>query len=147
MPRMVDTNTHHAIDPEWVGTPRTLREGFAEVALTTHARMAADARGLVHGGFVFGLADYAAMLAVNDPYVVLGAAETRFTKPVVVGDVVVARATRDAESGAGKKQVVKVTCTRGVETVFEGTFTCFVLPAHVLGPQPNASAETQGDQP
>jgi acyl-coenzyme A thioesterase PaaI-like protein len=48
--------------------------------------MVVDAHGLVHGGFVFGLADYAAMLAVNDPNVVLGAAEARFLKPVRRGD-------------------------------------------------------------
>ena len=128
---MVDTNTHLAIDTEWVGTPLALGDGSARVTLTTHARMAADSRGLVHGGFVFGLADYAAMLAVNDPFVVLGSSEARFLKPVVVGDVVVASAVR--ESTAGKKHIVKVTCTRADEPVFEGTFTCFVLPGHVLG--------------
>ena len=140
MPRMVDTNTHLAIDAEWVGTPLALSDGQAQVSLTTHTRMAADARGLVHGGFVFGLADYAAMLAVNDPHVVLGAADTRFLKPVVVGDVVVAKATRDAPGASGKKQVVHVTCTRGDEPVFEGTFTCFVLPEHVLGRDPATDA-------
>jgi ABC-type transport system substrate-binding protein len=46
MRRMVDTNTHLAIDAEWVGQPLSLGEGHAQVALTTHARMAADARGL-----------------------------------------------------------------------------------------------------
>ena len=128
---MVDTNTLLAIDTEWVGTPLAPGDGSARVTLTTHARMAADSRGLVHGGFVFGLADYAAMLAVNDPFVVLGSSEARFLRPVVVGDVVVASATR--ESAAGKKHIVKVTCTRADEPVFEGTFTCFVLPGHVLG--------------
>ena len=49
---MLDTaeltsNTHLAIDAEWVGTPVSLRDGHARVSLTTHARMAADARGLV----------------------------------------------------------------------------------------------------
>ena len=79
-------------------------------------------------------ADYAAMLAVNDPNVVLGAAETRFLRPVQVGDVIVARATR--ETTQGKKQLVKVSCTRAGDPadapVMEGTFTCFVLPQHVL---------------
>lgn len=143
---MLDTaeltsNTHLAIDAEWVGTPVSLRDGHAQVSLTTHARMAADARGLVHGGFVFGLADYAAMLAINDPNVVLGSSEARFLKPVVVGDVVVASATREAV--AGKKHTVKVTCTRADEPVFEGTFTCFVLPQHVLGP--DVARDVTGD--
>lgn len=32
--------------------------------------MAADEYRLVHGGFIFGLADYAVMLAINEPTVV-----------------------------------------------------------------------------
>ena len=42
-------------------------------------------------GFIFGAADYAAMLAVNQPNVVLGAAETHFLKPSRVGDVLLAQ--------------------------------------------------------
>ena len=92
--------------------------------------MAADEQGLVHGGFVFGLADYAAMLAVNDPFVVLGAAACRFLRPVRVGDTV--RAVADVVETQGKKQEVRVVARRGDEDVFEGTFTCFVLTKHVL---------------
>lgn len=71
--------THLGIDRSWCGEPMVVTEGAATVRLSTSAAMAADAQGLVHGGFVFGAADYAAMLAVNDPFVVLGAAETRFS--------------------------------------------------------------------
>ncbi|HSF38746.1 MAG TPA: hotdog domain-containing protein, partial [Thermoanaerobaculia bacterium] len=78
--------THLAIDRRLVGEPVELGPGTASVALVTVPEMAADERGLVHGGFVFGLADYAAMLAVNHPNVVLGSAETRFLKPVTVGE-------------------------------------------------------------
>jgi len=74
--------THLAIDPRLVGTPLEIAEGTAVVALVTVPEMAADERGLVHGGFVFGLADYAAMLAVNHPNVVLGGSEVRLLKPV-----------------------------------------------------------------
>ena len=73
-------------DPRFCGTLVELGEGSARVALDAIDSMVVDAQGLVHGGFVFGLADYAAMLAVNDPNVVLGAAETRFLKPVRRGD-------------------------------------------------------------
>ena len=92
--------------------------------------MAVDDRGLVHGGFVFGLADHAAMLAVNDPNVVLGAASTRFLKPLRVGEVVLARASVSAE--AGRKRSVAVEVLRGDEPVMTGEFTCFVLERHVL---------------
>jgi acyl-coenzyme A thioesterase PaaI-like protein len=91
--------------------------------------MAADERGLVHGGFAFGLADYAAMLAVNDPHVVLGAAETRFLAPVRVGEMLTARAV--VESAEGKKRLVKCSVSTDRE-VLAATFTCFVLPRHVL---------------
>jgi acyl-coenzyme A thioesterase PaaI-like protein len=123
-------NTHLHIDAALVGTPLSLAEGRATARLVTTDVMAADARGLVHGGFVFGLADYAAMLAVNDPHVVLGAADTRFLAPVRVGEEVVADAER-VES-KGRKHVVKVVARVGERAVFEGTFTTFVLDGHVL---------------
>ena len=84
----------------------------------------------LHGGFVFGLADYAAMLAVNDPNVVLGAAEVRFTAPVKVGDEVVAAAKVIEEKG--KKRVIEVSAKVGEAEVLAGTLTAFVLPEHVL---------------
>lgn len=123
-------NTHLRIDPSLCGAPVELGEGRATVALDTLPSMAADDRGLVHGGFVFGAADYAAMLAVNDPFVVLGAAETRFLAPVRVGERVMATATRTAHDG--KKHTVEVVCAVGDKAVMKGTFTTFVLPGHVL---------------
>ena len=92
--------------------------------------MSVDAQGLIHGGFVFGLADYAAMLAVNDPNVVLGAAETRFLKPVRVGDQVIA--TAETIKANGRKREVHVEAVVDSVKVFEGSFTCFVLERHVL---------------
>ena len=126
---MVKSRTHLLISPEWVGQTVALTEGRAEVRLTTRAEMVADDRGLVHGGFTFGLADYAAMLAVNDPYVLLAAAEVRFLAPVVYGETLLAIA--EVVEGSGKKRLVKCTISTD-RPVFEGTFTCFVLPGHVL---------------
>ena len=61
--------------------PTDLRPGYAKVTMVTTPVMSADDRGLTHGGFYFGMADYAAMLAVNDPNVVLGSADScRFLK-------------------------------------------------------------------
>ena len=122
--------THLGIEPRLCGTPRELREGYARVELEATAEMRADERGLVHGGFVFGLADHAAMLAVNEATVVLGSAQVRFLKPVVVGDALSAEATvveRD-----GRKQIVAVDVTRGGELVFRGEFVCFIPDSHVL---------------
>ncbi|MCB9523873.1 MAG: thioesterase [Myxococcales bacterium] len=123
-------NTHLGIDARLVGTPVELRPGAAVVELQTTPEMTADAQGLVHGGFVFGLADYAAMLAVNDPNVVLGSADLRFVAPVRGGDVVVA--TAHTTEVKGRKHVVAVTCAVGERPVLTGTLTAFVLDQHVL---------------
>ena len=122
--------THHRIDQELCGKPLTVSGGGSRIELRATARMAADQTGLVHGGFIFGLADYAAMLAVNHPNVVLGAADVKFLKPVKVDETVMAQAT--VQESKGKKQVVAVDAFKGDEKVFEGTFTCFVLEKHVL---------------
>ncbi len=133
--------THLGIHHGLCGAPGSLAEGEATASLTTTPDMAADDRGLVHGGFVFGLADHAAMLAVNHPYVVLGAAETRFVAPVRVGEVVEATAKRTAQ--AGRKHVIAVEAAVGGRVVFTGTFTAFVLDQHVLGDAPG-SAKGEG---
>ncbi|MBX3274914.1 MAG: hypothetical protein KF729_31915 [Sandaracinaceae bacterium] len=127
---MAEAATHLAISARLVGTPVAIGDGIASARLVTSAEMAADDRGLVHGGFVFGLADYAAMLAVNDPLVVLGAADVRFTAPVAVGDEVLARAT--VTEAKGKKRVVAVSASVADRVVLEGTLTAFVLEQHVL---------------
>ncbi len=126
----MDVKTHERIDRTLCGTPLDLSEGRCRVRLETLACMAVDDRGLVHGGFVFGLADYAAMLAVNDPNVVLGAAEVRFVKPVRLGQTMTAEAAVEEEKG--RKRQVAVRVLAGEEPVFEGRFICFVLDRHVL---------------
>ena len=130
--------THLAIDRRLCGDPLEISEGSAVVVWTALPEMAADERGLVHGGFVFGLADYAAMLAVNHPNVVLGSAEVRFLKPVTVGERLVARA--EVEETDGRKSRVLVEVRRGDEAVMSGSFRCFTLENHVL----DATLDTGG---
>lgn len=123
--------THLAIDPRLCGEPLELGEGSARIGFIALAEMAADERGLVHGGFIFGLADYAAMLAVNHPHVVLAGAEVRFLKPVAVGERLVAEA-QIAERD-GRKSRVHVKVLRDGEAVMTGDFRCVTLDGHVLG--------------
>jgi acyl-coenzyme A thioesterase PaaI-like protein len=126
----VQQRTHDTISAALCGRPVELGPGCARVTLAPTPEMAADGRGLVHGGFTFGLADYAAMLAVNEPTVVLASAETRFLGPVVVGDVLHAEAT--VERVEGKKRWVKVVVRRGDAAVMEGQFLAVVLERHIL---------------
>lgn len=122
--------THQSIDQSLCGRPLEIGEGFSRVELNTLTSMAADTSGLVHGGFVFGLADYAAMIAVNHPNVVLGAADVKFLKPVRTGERIVAEAR--VQEVQGRKHWVAVTVTFEDETVFQGMFTCFALESHIL---------------
>merc|ERR1712061_988627 len=97
---------------------------YAKVKMSASKVMQAAQQGLTHGGFYFGMADYVAMLAVNDPNVVLGAASAKFLKPVATGDHLIAEA-RVVEA-KGKKNTVEVKICRGADQVFEGTFTTYL---------------------
>jgi acyl-coenzyme A thioesterase PaaI-like protein len=122
--------THGKISAALCGRPEELREGYARVVLDASSDMAADDRGLIHGGFTFCLADYAAMLAVNEPTVVLASATTKFLGPVVAGERLEAEATLDRTDG--RKRWVKVTVRRGETVVMEGDFMAVVPDRHIL---------------
>ena len=126
----MNIRTHQKIDPNLCGRPLSVETGASLVELETTARMAADEFGLIHGGFVFSAADYAAMIAVNDPNVVLGASDVKFLKPVRVGETL--RVSARVQEVKGRKYWVSVSVATAQEEVFQGMFTCFVLDKHVL---------------
>ena len=128
----VEIQTHQGINRELCGEPVEMKDGYCRLRLVTTAAMAADSSGLIHGGFVFGAADYAAMLAVNHPNVVLGAAEVKFLKPVQANETIVAEA--QIKETEGKKRRIAATVWRDEDRVFEGDFTCFVPDRHILRP-------------
>jgi acyl-coenzyme A thioesterase PaaI-like protein len=139
--------THLALDRRLCGEPldsEGTAAGTARVVLTTVPEMAADAAGLVHGGFVFGLADHAAMLAVNHPNVVLGSAAVRFLLPVTVGERLVAEASLAETSGRRSRVLVEVRrdaaggASGAGEAVMSGELVCFTLDRHVLAPAAGA---------
>ncbi len=131
--RSMEANTHLGIDASLCGKPVELGDGTAQVKMTTTAAMAADDHGLVHGGFVFGLADYAAMLAVNHPLVVLAGAEVKFLAPCRVGDELYA--TARAEERDERRASIAVEVSVGDTKIFSGTFKCAVPKRHVLEPR------------
>jgi len=122
--------THLSVNQSLSGKPVELSPGRCSVLLKTSEEMKADEKGLVHGGFLFSAADYAAMLAVNEPTVVLAGAQVKFLKPVKVGEEVLFKAKVIKEEG--KKRTVEVEGFKGEEKVFEGTFLAVVPEKHVL---------------
>jgi uncharacterized protein (TIGR00369 family) len=123
-------NTHLKINQDLCGTPVELGEGYAVVSLEAKENMVADEKGLIHGGFIFGLADYASMLAVNHPNVVLAKAEVKFLKPVKLGDVMTSYAK--IQKIDNNKYTVEAFVNVNDLKVFEGVFLCVVTPKHVL---------------
>ena len=127
----MDINTHEKISGRLVGKAVEVETGVRAIAeLVATEEMAADASGLIHGGFTFGLADYAAMLAVNHPNVVLGSAQTKFTAPVKVGEKMRAEAT--ITKTEGRKSEVNVEVKVNEKKVLLATLLCFTLDQHIL---------------
>lgn len=127
----MDIKTHLKANTGLLGKPVKVETGkSAIVELVANEYMVVDDEGLIHGGFAFGMADYAAMLVVNDPFVVLGSANVRFTAPVRMGQKMVAEAVIYSEEK--RKRVVKTEIKVDEKVVFKGVFTCFVLDKHVF---------------
>jgi len=126
----MNIQTHNKIDQSLCGKPLELKEGYAKIEMNTLENMAVDEKGLVHGGYIFGLADHAAMIAVNHPNVVLGSAESKFLKPVKINEKVIAEA--QVKNVEKQKHIVETLVHRNGDLVFKGTFVCFVLAKHVL---------------
>jgi len=122
--------THERINKDLCGELIKLEQGYVELRLTTTVEMLADEVGLIHGGFIFSAADYAAMLAVNERNVVLVASDCQFLSPVKFHDEVnfVAR-VRHQE---GRKRNVHVEAFVLDIKVFEGEFKTVITEKHVL---------------
>jgi acyl-coenzyme A thioesterase PaaI-like protein len=126
----MEIKTHKMASSKLLGFPIHIENGVsAKVELTASKEMAVDEWGLIHGGFTFSLADYSAMLAINDPFVVLGSAEVKFHSPVVVGDIM--RANAQVSKVEGRKHIVDVSVYVGEKQVFSGQMRCYVLSKHV----------------
>ncbi len=122
--------THLAIDKAFAGEIVQLEKGKCVVSLVTTKDMRVDDMGLVHGGFTFGAADFAAMAAVNDPNVVLAEATAKFLAPIEIGKTVVFEA--NASQLSTRTRDVKVVGMMGEIKVFEGIFKAVILERHPL---------------
>ncbi len=122
--------THERINRELSGEIQKMEVGYVELELRTVPEMLADDQGLIHGGFIFSAADYAAMAAVNERNVVLVACDSQFLSPVKLGDTVnVIAKVRHKE---GRKRNVYVTAHVLDIKVFDGEFKTVVTDRHVL---------------
>ena len=123
-------NTHESINQELCGEIQKLELGNVEIELVTTQDMVADDMGLIHGGFIFSSADYAAMAAVNERNVVLVACECQFLSPVKLGDVV--KISAKVRHKEGRKRNVEVEAFVLDVKVFTGLFKTVITERHVL---------------
>jgi len=122
--------THERINHDLNGEIMKLEHGNVEIKLVTSSEMVADEHGLIHGRFIFSSADYAAMVAVNEPNVVLVASDCQFLSPVKYGDIVMF--TAKVRHKEGRKRNVHVVAHVLDIKVFEGEFKTVITDRHVL---------------
>lgn len=120
-------DTHERIDNTLCGDIEKLTEGKSIIKFSTNESMRADEKGMVHSGFLFSAADYAAMTAVNLKNVLLIGSTTTFFAPIRVGDVVVFEAQVRHKDGR-KRDVNVIGMVDGIK-VFKGEFRT-VIPEH-----------------
>ncbi|HUH42846.1 MAG: hotdog domain-containing protein [Sulfurimonas sp.] len=122
--------THENINQDICGEIESLEFGFVKLKLVTTHEMIADSMSLIHSGFIFSAADYAAMAAVNERNVVLVASDCQFLSPVKFGDIV--NFTAKVRHKEGRKRNIHVTGHVLEIKVFEGEFKTVVTERHVL---------------
>ena len=84
----------HDLFSQWLGIEvLEVKEGYSKITMTVRNEMI-NGFGIVHGGIAFSMADSAFAFACNNRNVLSVALDTsiNFTKPVHVGDVLVAEA-------------------------------------------------------
>ncbi len=126
----MELNTHLKLNNDINGKVIELKPTYSKVELITKDFMVADSQGLIHGGFAFCAADFAAMAAVNDPYVVLAKSETKFLAPVQLGDTIIFEA--NIINNDGIKNSVEVIGAVNEKAVFKGIFFTATLNSHIL---------------
>lgn len=122
--------THNLISNSLCGEVDYIANGTCKVRLELIEEMRADDMGLIHGGFIFSGADYAAMVAVNERNVVLAASSCQFLSPAKVGDTVIFDAK--VRHKDGRKRNVHVTGHILDIKIFEAEFKTVVTERHVL---------------
>lgn len=123
-------NTHLQLNESLNGDLVELKEGYSKISLQSDEKMVADEKGLIHGGFIFCAADYAAMACVNHPNVVLAKSEVKFLAPVRLGEKVIFEARKLNKDN--HKVSVEVVGKVNNEQVFLGQFFTVILSKHVL---------------
>jgi len=111
---------------QWLGiTVMEIKEGYSKISMTVRDEML-NGLGIVHGGIAFSLADSAFAFACNNRNVLSVALDTsiNFTKPVHIGDTLIAEA-KEMHNGrsTGLYHITVTNQHHNIVALFKGT--CF----------------------
>ncbi len=123
-------NTHQKIKKSLCGNIVFLEKGHSKTTLQTTDDMSVDMLGLIHSGFIFGAAEYAAVSAINEENLVIISSKTKFLAPAKNGDLIEFDAKAKFEDS--RKREVKVIGEINEIKVFEGIYQAIVLENHIL---------------
>jgi acyl-CoA thioesterase len=129
MPTANQVVTHmmqHDLFSQWLGIEvLDVKEGYSKIKMTVRPEMI-NGFGIVHGGIAFSLSDSAFAFACNNRNNLSVALDTsiNFTKPVHVGDVLIAEA-KELHNGksTGLYHITVTNQREHVVALFKGT--CF----------------------
>ncbi len=125
-----ELNTHDKIRTNLCGEILKLEAGYSKTTLITTKDMVSDSMGLIHSGFIFAAADYAAAVSVNEPNVVIIGSRSSFLAPAKVNDLIEFEAKARFEDS--RKREIRVTGHINEIKVFEGVFQAIVLEKHIF---------------
>ena len=125
-----ELKTHVKVKSTLVGNLTELNKNTSKVVLQTTNEMSVDEFGLIHSGFIFGSAEYAAVAAVNEANVVIIGCRSKFYAPAKVGDLITFDAKGRFEEA--RKREIKVIGMINEIKVFEGIFQAIILERHIL---------------
>ncbi len=125
-----DLKTHDKIRTNLCGTIIKLDSGYSKTTLQTTKEMVLDDLGLIHSGFIYGAADYAAAVAVNEPNIIIIGSRSSFLAPAKLDDLIEYEAKAKFEDS--RKREIKVTAHINEIKVYEGIFHAVVLEKHIF---------------
>ncbi len=125
-----DLKTHSKIRTNLCGTIVKLDSGYSKTTLQTTKDMILDNLGLIHSGFIFGAADYAAAVAVNEFNVIIIGSRSQFLAPAKIDDLIEFEAKAKFEDS--RKREIAVTAHINEIKIYEGVFQAVVLEQHIF---------------
>ncbi|MBL0686922.1 MAG: PaaI family thioesterase [Sulfurospirillum sp.] len=125
-----DLKTHEKIKINLCGNIIELDSGYSKTTLQTTQDMVLDDLGLIHSGFIFGAADYAAAIAVNEANFIVIDSRSQFLAPAKLNDLIEFEATAKFENS--RKREIKVIANINEIKIFEGIFHAVILEEHIL---------------